>query len=288
MPAGPSFALDGTPSGRDPNWAGIRSALLRANREFRDAPFSPATPTEKKSPIKDPPLVGAAYGRVWEVVYYRGTYFSTAPLLNVVTAIRWGDPEKMTLYETPWFYIGGRPRILSRLSPDLQWIIERQRTTERNLRGYQTGDAEFDRRWAFYAYRGRPSEVLQDPARRRWLQGLADLRPTRGSEMPTISSLGTTVALAAVVTESEETARQAGTLVQSLSQLLDAIELSTGNHSASQLPLTMDLLPDGTGYPSPTLRFRCPYCGQETHPRFVPEYHTEMCALCRKGLYTPG
>jgi hypothetical protein len=271
---------------RDPQWTRIRSALLRANRPFRDAPLSSDVFGGTKSPIKDPPLEGEAYGRLWEVVYHRPTFFSPDMLIDVMTGIRWDEPERMVHYETPWLYIGGRPRLLTRMSPDLQFIIEKQRRAERNLRGYQTGDAEFDRRWAFYAYRSRPAEVLRDPGRRRWLQALADLRPGRGDEMPTIASLGTTVTLALVVSDSDETVREASTLVQSFSQLLDAIELSTGNRPASQVPLTMDFLPDGTGYRSPTLRLRCAQCGQEMHPRFVPDFHTEICDQCRRGLYS--
>lgn len=103
--------------------------------------------------------------------------------------------------------------------------------------------------------------------------------------MPTVASVGTTVALGFVVSDSEDTVRQSGPLVQTFSQLLDAIELSTGNPPASRAPLAMDLLPDGTGFPSPTLRFRCAHCGQETHPRFVPDFHTEICGQCRKGIY---
>jgi hypothetical protein len=279
------YSLNGPHQDRDPLWSRIRAALLRANREFREATLGPGAPGEKKAPIKDAPLVGPAHGRLWGVVYSRPTFFSPDRLVNVVTAIRWDNPERMVHYETPWLFIGGRPRILSRMSPDLQLIIEKQRRAERNLRGYQTGDPEFDRQWVLYAYRSRPAEVLRDPGRRRWLQELADLRPRRGDEMPTVASLGTTVALAVVVSDSDETVREASTLVHSFSQLLDAIELSTGNLPASQLPLTMDLLPDGTGYLSPTLRLTCAHCGQETHPRFVPNFHTEICDQCRKGLY---
>ena len=280
------YASAGTQQDRDPQWSRIRSAMLRSNREFRDATLSPDYPPGKKPPIKDPPLVGPAYGRVWEVIYHRPSYFSPDQILNVVTVIRWDEPERMVHYETPWLYIGGRPRILSRMSPDLERIIEKQRRAERNLRGYPSGDPEFDRRWRFYAYRSRPAEVMRDPGRRRWLQALADLRPRRGDEMPTIASLGTTIALAVVVSDSAETVRQASTMVQSFSQLLDAIELSTGNFPASQTPISIDLLPDGTGYPSPTLRFRCAHCGQEAHPRFVPDYYTEVCDQCRRGLYS--
>jgi len=287
MSAYQPYPLGGTQRDRDPQWSRIRTALLRANREFRDASLAPNLPPGTKSPIKDPPLVGPAYGRLWEVVYHRPTYFSPDLLLNVVTAIRWDDPERMVNFETPWLFLGGRPRIFSRLSPDLEWIVEKQRRVERNTRGHQTGDPEFDRHWRFYSYRSRPAEVL-DPERRRWLQSLAALRPRRGDDMPTIASIGTTVSLALVVNDSDETVRMADTLVRSFSGMLDAIELSTGNHPASQIPLTMDLLPDGTGYPSPTLRLRCAHCGQETHPRFVAEYHTEVCDQCRRGLYTPG
>ena len=286
MTSNPSYSLAGTASDRDPQWSRIRSAVLRANRQFRDATLAPDVPRGKKLPIQDPPLVGPAYGRLWEVVYYRPTTFSPDMLVNVMTAIRWDEPVKMAQYETPWLYIGGRPRILTRMGPDLQLIIDKQRRAERNLRGYQTGDPEFDRRWACYAYRARPAEVLRDPERRRWLQSLADLRPRPRDEMPTVASLGTTVALTVVVNDSDATVRGAGTLIPSFSQLLDAIEQSTGNLSASQVPLTMDLLPDGTGYVSPTLRFRCAHCGQETHPRFVPDFHTEICNECRKGLYS--
>jgi hypothetical protein len=281
-----SYSVAGTPRDRDPQWSQIRSAMLRSNREFRDATFAPTAASGNKPPLKDPPLVGGAYGRLWEVAYHRPTYFSPDQLLNVLTAIRWDDPERMAQYETPWLYIGGRRRIFSRVSPDIERIFEKQRLAEKNLAGYKTGDAEFDRRWAFYAYRARPAEVLRVPERRQWLQGLAALRPRGRDEMPTIASLGTTVALGLVVSDSEDTVRQAGTLVQTLSQLLDAIELSTGNPPASRTPLTMDLLPDGSGYPSPTLRFRCAHCGQETHPRFVPDFHTEICDVCRKGLYS--
>jgi hypothetical protein len=286
MSANTSYTLGGAQRDRDPLWSRIRSPLLRANRQFREATLSPGLPGREKSPIKDPPLVGPAFGRLWEVVYIRPTLFSPNQLVNVVTAIRWDDPERMVHYETPWLYIGGRPRILTRMSPDLQFIIEKQRRAERSLRGYESGDPEFDRRWAFYAYRGRPGEVLRDPGRRRWLQALANLRPRTGDELPTIASLGTTVSLALVVSDSDDSVQEAGTLVQSFSQLLDAIELSTGSLPASQVPLTMDLLPDGTGYQSPTLRLRCAHCGQETHPRFVPNLHTEMCIECRKGLYS--
>jgi hypothetical protein len=279
------YRVGGAQPDRDPQWSQIRAALLRANRQLRDAPLSPDV-SGAKPPIKDPPLVGPAYGRLWEVVYHRPTFFSPDMLVNVVTAIRWDDPQRMVNYETPWLFIGGRPRLLSRMSPDLQLIIEKQRRAEKNLRGYQTGDPEFDRRWAFYAYRSRPSEVLRVPGRRRWLQALADLRPRRGDEMPTVASLGTTASLAVVVNDSDETVREAGTFVQAFSQLLDAIELSTGNRPASQVPLTMDLLPDGTGYLSPTLRFRCAHCGQEAHPKFIPDFHTEICDQCRKGLYS--
>ncbi len=281
-----AYNLAGTQRDRDPQWSKIRSAVLRANREFRDATLSPNVPAGTKSPFKDPPLVGPGYGRLWEIIYHRPSFFSPDQLVNVVTAIRWDDPERAIHYETPWLYIGGRPRIFSRTSPDLQRIIEKQRRAQRNLIGYQTGDPQFDRHWAFYAYRSRPAEVLRDPERRRWLQALADLRPGRRDEMPTVASLGTTAALGVVVSDTDETVQQASTLVRSFSQLLDAIELSTGNLPASQIPLTMDLLPDGTGYPSPTLRFRCARCGEESHPRYVPDFHTEICDQCRKGLYS--
>ena len=280
------YRVAGTPPDRDPQWTRIRSAVLQSNREFHDARFTASDAAGGQSPLKDPPLVGAAYGRLWEIVYRRPTYFSPDQLINVTTAIRWDEPEKMVLYETPWLYIGGRRRIFSRASPDIERIFEKQRHAERNLVGYQTGDPEFDRRWAVYAYRSRPSEVLHTPERRQWLQSLADLRPRQRDEMPTIASLGTTVALGAVIGDSEDTVRLSGSLVQTFSQLLDEIELSTGNAPASRLPLTMDLLPDGTGYPSPTLRLRCPRCGQETHPRFVPDFQTEICTVCRKGLYS--
>ena len=280
-----AYALGGTEQDRDPQWSTIRSALLRANRDFRDARLAPNVPAGVKSPLKVPPLVGPAYGRLWEVVYHRPTYFSPDQLINVVTAIRWDDPGQMVHHETPWLYIGGRPRIFTRLSPDLHRIIEKQKWSEKNLVGYKTGDPEFDKKWAFYAYRSRPAEVLRVPERRRWLQSLADLRPRRGDEMPTIASLGTTASLGLVVDDSEETVRQVSGLVLSFSQLLDAIELSTGNYPASQLSIPMDLLPDGTGYPSPTLRFRCAWCGQEAHPLYVADFHTEVCDQCRKGLY---
>jgi hypothetical protein len=270
----------------DPLWRRIRSAVTRSSPGIREATFSRATLVGTKPPMPDPPLVGAANGRLWEVAYLRPTFFSPNRLLNLVTAIRWDDPERMVHYETPWLYLGSRPRIFSRLSPDLERIIERQKRLDRNLKGYRTGDPAFDRTWAFYAYRNRPSEVLLDPGRRRWLQSLAGLRPGRGDDLPTIASLGTTVSLAVVVADTDETVRASGTVVRSFGQLLDAIELSTGNRSASELPLTMDLLPDGSGYPSPTLRLRCPWCGRETHPKFVPDFNTEICAECRKGLYS--
>ena len=280
-----AFPLGGAPPDKDPQWTQIRSAIIRANPEFRDATYTPPGPSGAKSPMKDPPLLGPAYGRLWEVIYHRPTFFSPDQLVSLVTAIRWDEPERLVLYETPWLFIGGRPRIFTRLSPDLERIIERQKKADRSLVGFKTGDAEFDRQWAFYAYRSNPSQILGDPARRRWLQALADLRPRRGDEMPTIASLGTTVSIGVVVNDTEETVRQARTLVQSFSQLLDAVEQSTGNLPASTLPLTMDLLPDGTGYPSPTLRFRCARCGQVSHPKFLPDFHTEICAVCRKGLY---
>jgi hypothetical protein len=280
-----TYSLGGTPPGRDPQWARIRSALVKSNPQLRDATFTPGGPAGNRPRLKDPPLEGAAYGRLWEVAYYRPTTFSPDQMVNVVTAIKWGEPEQLILYETPWLYIGGRPRIFSRLSPDLDRILEKQRRADRSLAGYKTGDTAFDRQWAFYAYRSNPSIVLRDPDRRSWLQALADLRPRRRDEMPTIASLGTTVSLGVVVSDSDETVRQAGELIRSLSQLLDAIELSTGNLSASQIPLSMDLLPDGSGFPSPTLRLRCSQCGQECHPRFVPDYHTEICDQCRRGLY---
>lgn len=281
-----AYTPGGTSQDRDPQWSRIRSAILRANPEFHDAALSPNLPAGTRSPLKDPPLVGAGYGRLWEVTYKRPTYFSPDQIVNVVTVIRWDDPERMVHYDTPWLYLGGRPRIFSRLSADLQRILEQQKRLEGNLIGHLTGDPEFDRHWAFYAYRSRPAEVLLDPERRRWLQSLADLRPRRRDEMPTIASLGTSVALGVVVSDSDETVRQAGTLIRSFSQFLDAIELSTGNHPASQIPIAMDLLPDGTGYPSPTLRFRCTFCGREAHPRFIPDFHTEICDQCRKGLYS--
>ncbi len=272
----------------DPQWSRLRSAILRALPGFRDAPTTPVPRGARPPSPEDPPLVGEAYGRTWLVAYRRPTFFFPDQTLNVVTAIRWDDPERLILYETPWLYIGGRPRIFSRLSPDLERIIEKQRRAERNLVGYQTGDSGFDRDWAFYAYRSRPSVVLRDPDRRSWLKGLADLRPRRGSDFPTIASLGTTASLGVVVSDSDETVRQAKTLVPSFGHILDAIEVSTGNIPASRLPLTMDLLPDGTGYPSPTLRFRCASCGQQSHPRYVPDFQTEICAQCRKGLYASG
>ncbi len=281
-----AYKLGGTERERDPQWSRIRSALLRANPGFRDAQLASNVPTGTKPLFQDPPLVGPGYGRLWEVTYQRPSFFSPDQLVNVVTAIRWDDPERAVHHETPWLYIGGRPRIFSRSSPDIQRILERQKRVDGNLKGYLTGDPGFDRAWAFYAYRARPAEVLRDPERRRWLQTLAELRPRRGDEMPTVASVGTTMALGVVVSESDATVHQAGRLVRSFSELIDAIELSTGNRPASQVPVPMDLLPDGTGYPSPTLRFRCAHCGQETHPRFVPDFHTEICDQCRKGLYS--
>jgi hypothetical protein len=273
-------------AGADPLWEGLRPALLKANPEFRPAAFSAETVVGKRSPLPDPPLVGAAGGRLWEVTFLRSTLLAPRSLLNVLTAIRWDSPERLAQFETPWLYLGGRPRIFSRLSPDLDRILERQRRADRNLVGYRTGDRAFDRRWAFYAYRSRPAEVVRVPRRRAWLEDLATLRPGRWDEMPTIASLGTTASLGLVVGESAGTVRQAAALIRSFGDLLDAIELSTGNHPASEVPLTMDLLPDGSGFPSPTLRLRCPHCGQETHPRFVPDFHTERCAACRRGLYS--
>lgn len=270
----------------DPQWSRLRSAILRALPGFRDAPTTPVPRGARPPSPEDPPLVGEAYGRTWLVAYRRPTFFFPDQTLNVVTAIRWDDPERLILYETPWLYIGGRPRVFSRLSADLDRIIQKQRLVERSLRGYPTGDPEFDRHWRFYVYRANPAQVLRDPSRRKWLQTLANLRPRRGDELPTIASVGTTIALGFVVSDSDETVRQATTLVHSFSQLLDAIEVSTGNLPASTVPLTMDLLPDGTGYRSPTLRFRCVHCGQETHPRFVADFHTEICDQCRKGLYS--
>lgn len=274
------------PVERDPQWTRIRSAIFRTNPGFRDAPTTPVAPGAKPPSGQDPPLVGEAYGRLWLVAYRRPTIFYPSQTMSVLTAIRWDDPERLILYETPWLYIGGRPRIFSRMSPDLERILERQKRAERSLAGYKTGDPEFDRRWACYVYRARPAEVLKDPARRRWLQTLADLRAHRGDEMPTIASVGSTVQLGVVGSDTDDTVRQASTLVRSFGGILDAIEVSTGNRPASQVPLTMDFLPDGSGYPSPTLRLRCPSCGQETHPRFVPDFHTEICDRCRKGLYS--
>jgi hypothetical protein len=280
-----TYHPSGTSRDPDPRWSRIRASLLRANPEFHEATLSATFPSGTSSALKVAPLVGPAYGRLWEVTYQRPTFFSPDELINVVSAIQWDTPERMILYETPWLYLGSRPRIFSRMSPDLQRIIEKQRRAERNLKGYKTGDPEFDRQWVFYAYRSNPVEVLRDSARRQWLRALADLRPRRGDELPTIASVGTTVALGCVVSDSDATVRQAGTLVQSFSQFLDAVELSTGNTPASRVPLPMDLLPDGTGYPSPTRRLRCPRCGQEAHPRFVPDFQTEICDQCRKGLY---
>ncbi len=271
---------------RDPLWDRARSALLGANPSFRDAVFTPGGPVGSKPAFKDPPLEGSAYGRSWEVIYLRPTVLAPDPLVNVVTAIRWDEPERMMLYETPWMYIGGRPRIFSRLSPEIDRIIERQRRQERSLVGYSSGDPAFDRQWAFYAYRSSPSGVLRDPARRAWLEALANLRPRPRVDRPTVASLGTTVSLGVVVSDSDDAVRQAQRLIPSFGQLLDAIELATGNMSASQRALTMDFLPDGTGYPSPTLRFRCAHCGQEAHPRFVPDFQTEICDQCRRGLYS--
>jgi hypothetical protein len=276
-----------TKTDRDPQWSRIRTAILRANPGFHDAPTTAVAPGVRPPTGKDPPLVGDAYGRLWLVTYRRASFFYPAQSLSVITAIRWDDPERLILYETPWLYLGGRPRIFGRMSPDLERILERQKRIEKNLVGHLSGDPEFDRRWAFYVYRARPAEVLKDPARRRWLETLDELRPGRGDEAPTIASLGTNAALNAAISDSDETVRQAGTLVRSFAELLDAIEQSTGNRPASQVPLTMDFLPDGSGYPSPTLRFRCASCGQETHPRFVPDFQTEICDRCRKGMYSP-
>ena len=272
---------------RDPQWARIRTAILRANPGFRDAPTTPVAPGGRPPSGQDPPLIGEAFGRLWLVSYRRPTIFYPSLTVSVLTAIRWDDPERLILYETPWLYIGGRPRIFSRMSPDLQRILERQKRAERSLAGYKTGDPEFDRYWACYVYRARPAEVLKDPARRRWLQTLASLRSSRGDEMPTFASIGSTAQLGVVGSDSDETVRQSASLVRSFGEMLDAVERSTGNRPASQVALTMDFLPDGSGYPSPTLRLRCPSCGQETHPRYVPDFQTEICDHCRKGLYSP-
>lgn len=283
-----AYSLGPSGSDADPDWPRIRAALIRATPGLREASRDPGVVPSTKSPFKDAPLVGTAHGRLWEVIYYRPSFFSPDRLLSVVTAMRWDDPARMLNYETPWMYIGGRPRIFSRLGPDVDRIIERQRRAERSLVGYKTGDAEFDRRWAFYAYRSNPSRVLKDAAQREWLEGLAEIRPSRGDEMPVIASLGTTVSLALVVGDAGRTEPQARTLLQSFGQLLDAVEASTGSVPASQLSLPMDLMPDGSGYAAPTLRLRCSWCGQETHPRFVSEFQTEICALCRRGLYNTG
>lgn len=269
----------------DPAWRRIRSAFLRANPGLHEAPFSPVERARARTTVRDAPLVGPADGRLWEVLHFRPSFFAPQRLLNIVTAVRWDEPERLILHETPWLYLGGRPRIFSRMSGDLDWIIDKQRRAERSLAGHKTGDAEFDRRWAFYVYRSNPAQVLRDPARRRWLEALAALRPQKRDEMPTISSLGTVASLGMVVDDSEATVRQAGVLIHTFAQMLDAIEVSTGNAPASRLPLAMDLEPDGTGYPSPTLRLRCTACGQEAHPRFMPDFHTEICDQCRRGFY---
>ena len=93
-----AYPLGGAPPARDPQWTRIRSALLRSNPGLHDDTFTPVPPNVKKPKYPDAPLVGSAFGRLWQITYQRPGTFSTDQVINLVTSIRWDEPERMILY----------------------------------------------------------------------------------------------------------------------------------------------------------------------------------------------
>jgi hypothetical protein len=275
------YRASGSPTTLDPVWARMRNELLRVNREFRDAKRVPS----KARPLADPPLVGPGRGRLWEVRFHRPRFSASYRVVGVTTAIRWDEPENMRNDSVPWLYVGARPRAFTRSSLELDRIVMRYKRSEGDLRGLATGDEEFDRRWAVYAPRPAVGDVMRDPATRRWLNDLAELRPRRGDDLPVVASFGATAILSIVVDESDRSVKTSGELPQSFGNFLDHLETAVGEAPASVRTLPMELVPDELGYPVPVIRFRCSFCGQETHPRYQPAVDTEVCDRCGKGLY---
>jgi hypothetical protein len=273
------------PSGKitppDPVWARLSAALLRANSDFSESSRHPSN----ARPLLDTPLVGSGFGRTWEVRFHRPRFLAPDRVVGVTTGIRWDEPQNMGLDSIPWLYIGARPRALTRSNLELDRIIMRYKRTEGNLRGVTTGDPNFDRRWAVYPSRPAVGAVMQDAAARKWLSDLADLRPRPGDDLPAIAAFGTTVVLSVVVDSSDRSEEVTAALPRSFGRFLDEVEISVSERPASAQALTMDLIPDELGYPVPTLRFRCPACGEETHPRYQSNLETEVCDRCGKSLY---
>jgi hypothetical protein len=265
----------------DPVWSQVRRAVQRENAGFRDA----RRIAVRGRALTDLPVVGTAYGRSWEVRFHRPRFLYPDRILGLTTGIRWTDPATMRRSMIPWLYIGARPRAFSRANLELDRIMMRYKRTEGDLRGLSTGDAPFDKKWAVYASHPEIGEVMREAIFRKWLADLAELRPRRGDDLPTIASLGGTAVLSLVIDSSTRSVQTAANLPRTFGGFLDKIETTVGQVPAGSRPLTMDLMPDELGYPVPVLRFTCPLCGQQTHPRHQPNVDTDVCDQCGKSLY---
>lgn len=265
----------------DPVWTRLSLALKQENPDFREArPLQTSVPL-----LADPPLVGSAVGRMWEVRFLRSRFMARHPIVGLTTGIGWIDPAKMRREPIPWFYVGPRPRLLARTNAELDRFMQWYRRSEGHTGGVPTGDAHFDRQWVVYASRPEVAYVLGKPAYRNILRGFAELRPNRSDDLPTVTIVGSTAVLSLVVGDSDTIVRGVAHLPQAFGNLLDQIEAAVGQVPAGSRPLAMDFVPDETGYPEPALRLQCSNCGQETHPRHRLDLETDLCDGCGKSFY---
>lgn len=218
------------------------------------------------------------------MAFHGGRLFAPEPILGYTTAVRLVSLDQGLVESVPWYYAGPRPSTFSRNSLDYDRIIMRYRRREGDLEGARTGDVQFDRRWAVFPFDPVLGEALRDSQLRELFFSAASAGP-RKAESPTVAIFGMEATFSVTVELRSDTATTAATLLGQFSALLDRLETLRGLPSASRTPILVDYLPDESDLLYPVPRLRCPSCGADSHPRYMPHVETEVCDKCRKSLY---
>ncbi|HXW67397.1 MAG TPA: hypothetical protein VEL82_05940 [Thermoplasmata archaeon] len=242
-------------------------------------------PPGRRAPSGPPSLVGPAAGRLWELSFLEPRLFSPEMQVGITTSVRLIDPPAMPHYRMPWLYAGIRPRVFSRGSVGTDRILERYRQGRGSAKGTRTGDADLDRRWVVYTYDAGMAAVYREAEVHRFLRAAAALSPHPERDLPTLAVYGTEATLTLPTTSEPERVAGIVAAFEGCSHVLDRLEASRGMPPASTQPILMDLLHDDAGIPFPLPRFECPWCHRMTHPRFHPNFNTEVCEKCGQALY---
>jgi hypothetical protein len=267
-------------------WNRVRRRFAGRYPGFHDeAVLSPAGRPPSTAP---PSTVGVWRGRLWELRYQGPALFAPSSQIGVTTAVRLVEPEGMPLERIPWVYAGLRPGVFTRGSMSLDRILARYRRVRGKRQGALTGDADLDQRWAVYAYSPQVAGVFREPETRAFLRNSEQLSPNPRSILPAVFMYGTEATLNLPVGNLPEQVDTVATTFDGFSRVLDRAEASRGHAPASTTPIPMDLEHDLEGAPFPTARISCPFCHQVTHPRYHPDFDTEVCEKCRHALYELG